>query len=177
MIGVAPEKAIKLSVNDLFRSGFATEGDKRVSFPLEVLSGGAAGMSQVCVTNPLEITKLRLQLQTNSGVRKSALEIVRELGVVGLYRGAGACMLRDVPFSAIYFPAYAAAKDRLAGADGTSGPKELLLAGAVAGMPAASLSTPADVIKTRLQAEIRPGAVPWVARWLLLLLLFVCLFF
>lgn len=41
---------------------------------------------------------------------RTALQIVKELGVVGLYKGAGACFLRDIPFSGIYFPAYAAAK-------------------------------------------------------------------
>ena len=40
----------------------------------------------------------------------TAWQIVRELGIMGLYRGASACLLRDIPFSGIYFPAYAAAK-------------------------------------------------------------------
>lgn len=37
---------------------------------------------------------------------KGAVQIVRQLGLVGLYRGASACLLRDIPFSAIYFPTY-----------------------------------------------------------------------
>ena len=37
---------------------------------------------------------------------RGAVHIVRSLGLVGLYRGASACLLRDIPFSAIYFPAY-----------------------------------------------------------------------
>lgn len=38
---------------------------------------------------------------------RGAVHIVRQLGLVGLYKGASACLLRDIPFSAIYFPAYA----------------------------------------------------------------------
>jgi hypothetical protein len=36
--------------------------------------------------------------------------VLKELGFKGLYKGAQACFLRDVPFSAIYFPTYAHAK-------------------------------------------------------------------
>jgi hypothetical protein len=41
----------------------------------------------------------------------SALSITRELfrtkGILGLYRGLGATMLRDVSFSVVYFPLFA----------------------------------------------------------------------
>ena len=39
-------------------------------------------------------------------VPKGAVHIIRQLGLLGLYKGASACLLRDIPFSAIYFPAY-----------------------------------------------------------------------
>jgi len=85
--------------------------------------------------------------------------IVRNLGLVGLYKGASACLLRDVPFSAIYFPTYNHLKKDLFGESKSKklGILQLLTAGAIAGMPAAYLTTPCDVIKTRLQVEARKG--------------------
>ncbi|KAH7104873.1 mitochondrial carrier [Auriculariales sp. MPI-PUGE-AT-0066] len=112
LIGVAPEKAIKLTVNDLVR-GRATDPETgRIPLIWELIAGGTAGGCQVVFTNPLEIVKIRLQMQGEAakaeGVApRGAVHIVRQLGIVGLYRGAAACLLRDIPFSAIYFPAYA----------------------------------------------------------------------
>lgn len=109
--------------------------------------------------------KIRLQVQGeiakgNADIpRRSAMWIVRNLGIVGLYKGASACLLRDVPFSAIYFPTYNHLKRDYFGESQTKklGVGQLLLAGAIAGMPAAYLTTPCDVIKTRLQVEARKG--------------------
>ena len=116
-------------------------------------------------TNPLEIVKIRLQVQgevaktVDSVPRRSALWIVRNLGLVGLYKGASACLLRDVPFSAIYFPSYSHLKKDFFGETPQKklGILQLLTAGAIAGIPAAYLTTPCDVIKTRLQVEARKG--------------------
>ncbi len=93
------------------------------------------------------------------GPKRSAMWIIRNLGLVGLYKGASACLLRDVPFSAIYFPTYSHLKKDLFGESSTKklGILQLLTAGAIAGMPAAYLTTPCDVIKTRLQVEARKG--------------------
>lgn len=89
--------------------------------------------------------------------------IVRNLGILGLYKGASACLLRDVPFSAIYFPTYNHLKRDMFGESPQKklGVLQLLTAGAIAGMPAAYLTTPCDVIKTRLQVEARKGEVSY----------------
>ena len=91
--------------------------------------------------------------------------IVRNLGLMGLYKGASACLLRDVPFSAIYFPSYNHLKRDLFGEGPNKklGVVQLLTAGAIAGMPAAYLTTPCDVIKTRLQVEARKGETSYTS--------------
>uniref|UniRef100_A0A4D5RA99 Calcium-binding mitochondrial carrier protein Aralar1 n=1 Tax=Scolopendra viridis TaxID=118503 RepID=A0A4D5RA99_SCOVI len=158
LVGVAPEKAIKLTVNDLLRDKLSNKKGE-IPFWGEVISGGCAGASQVMFTNPIEIVKIRLQVagEIATAVRVSAVTVIKDLGFLGLYKGARACFLRDIPFSAIYFPAYAHTKFLLSDVDGYNSPLSLLFAAALAGVPAASLVTPADVIKTRLQVQARAG--------------------
>ncbi|PGH18949.1 hypothetical protein AJ80_04276 [Polytolypa hystricis UAMH7299] len=171
LIGVAPEKAIKLTVNDLVRSALGDKQTGKMWWPHELVAGGAAGACQVVFTNPLEIVKIRLQVQgeiaksVEGAPRRSAMWIIKNLGLVGLYKGASACLLRDVPFSAIYFPAYAHLKSDVFGETKTNklGVVQLLTAGAIAGMPAAYLTTPCDVIKTRLQVEARKGETKYTS--------------
>lgn len=169
LVGVAPEKAIKLTINDLVRK-IGTDEKGAITMNWEILAGMCAGACQVVFTNPLEIVKIRLQMQ--GGVksnlqpgeiphkRLTAGQIIKQLGVKGLYKGATACLLRDVPFSAIYFPTYANIKAHVFDFDPHDPNKrhkldswQLLVSGALAGAPAAFFTTPADVIKTRLQVE------------------------
>lgn len=149
LIGVAPEKAIKITANGVVRNLLTNNGE--ITLKSEIIAGAAAGASQVVFTNPLEIVKIRMQVQGELKQKQSALFHVKNLGLRGLYRGSSACFLRDIPFSMIYFPVYSHMKPQDSSVLG------LLFAGAVAGMPAAFLATPADVIKTRLQVQAREG--------------------
>lgn len=116
-------------------------------------------MSQVIITNPLEIIKIRLQVsgEVESERSSGVIQIIRELGFKGLYKGFQACWMRDIPFSAIYFTAYAHTKHGLANENGYNPIHTLFLSGLIAGVPAAFLVTPADVIKTRIQVRAREG--------------------
>lgn len=157
LVGVSPEKAIKLTTNDFVRDLFSDK-DRYISPPYEMVAGGCGGAAQVLFTNPLEIVKIRLQVAGESGNTKvTALGCVKELGITGLYKGARACFLRDIPFSAIYFTAYAHLKLHFADENGHNGPGTLFLSALMAGAPAAFFVTPADVIKTRLQVKARQG--------------------
>merc|ERR1712018_307890 len=149
-----------MGMNDFMRDKLTPKkGEGTIPIYGEIIAGGTAGFSQVMFTNPLEIVKIRLQVAGEIATAKkpSAIQVVKELGFFGLYKGSRACLLRDGPFSAIYFPAYAHLKPKFADDNGYNSPLSLLIAGTIAGMPAASLVTPADVIKTRLQVVAREG--------------------
>ena len=137
--GVAPEKTIKLLVNDAVRG--AIRGSLGF-IPLagEVAAGFAAGTCQVLVTNPLEVVKVRLQTSGDD-----LPTVLTEVGAAGLFIGAGACVARDATFSAILFPAYAHLKPLVADGLGVVGAPGLALAGLLAAAPAAAFTTPADV--------------------------------
>ena len=86
--------------------------------------------------------------------RMGTMDVVKSLGLRGMYQGSEATLVRDVPFSLLFFPAYSNLKDLFANADGTNSKMSLLAAGCLAGGGAAGLNTPADVVKTRMQVPV-----------------------
>ncbi|KAJ1978281.1 mitochondrial aspartate-glutamate transporter agc1 [Dimargaris xerosporica] len=157
LVGITPEKAIKLAVNDFVRQGLAQRqgiAEAHLSPVAGIIAGATAGLCQVIATNPMEIVKIQMQvagMQPNAP-KPSALDIVRQLGLRGLYRGTPATLLRDVPFSVLFFPSHALLKSCLE--DPVTGQTPfwgVFASGMAAAFMASGLATPADVIKTRLQ--------------------------
>ena len=64
LIGIFPVQALKLASNDLFRDWLADENG-HVSLFRGMLAGAGAGCVQVIASNPMEITKIRLQIQSS----------------------------------------------------------------------------------------------------------------
>jgi len=154
LVGITPEKAIKLTVNDLVRFKCTDKKTGYISIWAEMLAGALAGLSQVVATGPYELVKVRLQTQAQLGHEaKNAFAIVRELGFRGLFTGAGATLLRDIPFSAIYFASFGNLKNFAREKDGTITSANVFICGCVAGTIGALAATPMDVIKTRVQAK------------------------
>ena len=120
---------------------------------------------------PLELVRTRLQASragegSSGGVRAGLASVLREAApgssllsrVAPLWRGTGATLARDVPFSALYWTLMTPLRAQLLAAEGGwEGEERALLlranvlAGGAAGALAALLTTPLDVVKTRLQ--------------------------
>jgi len=156
LIGITPEKAIKLTVNDFLRHYFTDKKTGEIKVIHEAVAGATAGLTQVVVTNPYELVKVRLQTS-----KQGMGQVLRDLGFRGLFTGAHATLLRDVPFSAIYFTLYGNLKKWARDENGHLPISSLFACSGVAGMLAAGTVTPADVIKTRLQVKGVEGTVKY----------------
>ncbi|XP_034018219.1 mitochondrial basic amino acids transporter-like [Thalassophryne amazonica] len=130
----------------------------------QFLAGAAAGGIQCIICCPMELAKTRMQMQ-GTGEKKSSkkvyknsldclLRIYRKEGLWGVNRGMVTTLVREVPGFGVYFLAY----DLLTRSLGCEPnapfliPK-LLFAGGMAGIFSWLSSYPADVIKSRLQAD------------------------
>ncbi|KAF0973665.1 hypothetical protein FDP41_007052 [Naegleria fowleri] len=160
LVGIMPEKAIKLAANDFFRSFYSSkfvgnsskqQGQiQQLPLWIEVLSGGSAGACQVVATTPMELLKINAQM---AGKNHSTIAFIKQVGLAGMYKGLTATLMRDVPFSMIYFSLYARIKNyyRAQAQQEYLPLPKVLLSSIIAGTFAAALATPMDVIKTRLQ--------------------------
>ena len=159
LLHVAAEKAIKLTTNDLIRDKISETNHGHVSLSEEVFAGSCAGLTNVLLFNPLEIVKIRLQVAGSFSTLQSETyySVVRDLGLTNVYKAGSVCLLRDVIFCGLYFPLYAHIKPLLADHTGYNSPLSVFAAGSLAGAAPASLVTPLDLIKTRLQVIRRPG--------------------
>lgn len=148
LCGTIPDKAVSLATREFVKGKFADPN----AFVASFASATASGVVQSVVMNPVEVVKVRMQIDSSL----NALGVVRELGLQGLYRGYSACISRDVMFAATYFTLYDMAKRKLQIEDGSS-LGWAMAAASTAGIPAAFLSTPLDLCKTRMQARGAPA--------------------
>lgn len=142
-------QAMKLTVNELLLEMLESTFPGARIWALEFIAGGGGGFSQVLFTSPMEMIKVRLQTQSKDGAPQNAWGVIRNLGVQGLYIGAGLTIARDVPSSAIFFSCYTLLRQLY--------PEHSLAAGCLAAIPATVLVTPLDIVKTRLQVGLLPS--------------------
>ncbi|KAI1260850.1 mitochondrial carrier [Xylariaceae sp. FL1019] len=161
------------------RNGKARSDSKWVQ-PLSHMAAASLGEIAACAIRvPTEVVKQRAQAGQHGGSSAGALRaILGQYGNIGLagvwrelYRGWGITVMREVPFTVIQFPLWEAMKSwgrqRKAGTAGEKaevGAGESALYGSISGAVAAAITTPLDVLKTRVMLSQERESVITVFR-------------
>ncbi|KAK8858956.1 hypothetical protein IAR55_003188 [Kwoniella newhampshirensis] len=123
--------------------------------------GGAAAMMSVCITHPIDQTKIRSQTQlVRMGMFATARQTVRASGVLGLWHGLSGSLLRQATYGTARFGVYAKLKemDTKSGAADRKSRWKLVKNGAIAGLIAGAVGAPGDLVMVRMSADgIKPA--------------------
>jgi solute carrier family 25 (mitochondrial S-adenosylmethionine transporter), member 26 len=127
--------------------------------PFQHMVAASAGEIAACAVRvPTEVVKQRAQAReyrSSVAALAAILEQRKNIGSVGvfkeLYRGFGITIMREVPFTVIQFPLWEAMKNwRRAQGLETVSALDSAIFGSIAGAIAAGITTPLDVLKTRM---------------------------
>ena len=121
LLAAVPNTAIYFTayedVTSLFRqyhsrNGIPHDGSKqKVYVPL--IAGATARLMSSVTTAPLELIRTRQATGGSRGVLDEFRYLLKKNGPLALYRGLGPMIMRDIPFSALYFLSLESAKELL----------------------------------------------------------------
>lgn len=119
------------------------------------LSGSMARVFTATLSSPLELLRTFLQSKKDPmRIRELLGQLNSFGGVKRLWVGWTPTLLRDVPFSAIYWTFYEEILRRTVPTNSTPKFRDNFTAGVISGSVAAVATLPCDVIKTRMQMQI-----------------------
>lgn len=162
-LGAGPAHAVYFSVYEFCKEKFG--GNKPGHHPLvHAGSGVTATIASDAVFTPMDVVKQRLQLRCSPyrGVMDCITRMLKEEGIRAFYVSYRTTVVMNAPFTAVHFATYEAMKKALSGISTETASEENLfvhiMAGGVAGASASAVTTPFDVVKTRLQCQGVCGA-------------------
>lgn len=118
----------------------------------------AVGLAHVLYVQPLELVKVRMQINRSVAKRPNTLAVAYSIyyneGFVGFYRGVSAVLAKQVLYTGTRFALYDFLLDFLRGDDSLKPPlRQRMLVGLIAGGTAAFLATPSDLAFVRMVSD------------------------
>jgi solute carrier family 25 (mitochondrial S-adenosylmethionine transporter), member 26 len=165
--GSTPTAALFFFTYESIKS-FLMQRTTKDQTPFVHMLAASCGEVVACLIRvPVEIAKQRKQamlVRTETSSLQILYQAFRQEGVrKGIYRGFGITIMREVPFSLIQFPLWEYLKVQWQPTTGLPlNPISVAVCGAISGGIAAGLTTPLDVLKTRimLAESSRPTSAP-----------------
>ncbi|KAL3737141.1 hypothetical protein ACJRO7_025979 [Eucalyptus globulus] len=154
LAGVLPASAIFLGVYEPTKQKLLRAFPDNLSALAHLTAGALGGLASSLVRVPTEVVKQRMQTREFASAPSAVRLIIAREGFRGLYAGYGSFLLRDLPFDAVQFCIY----EQLRIGYRIVARRELkdhenAMIGAFAGAVTGAITTPLDVIKTRLMIQ------------------------
>lgn len=133
-----------------------SSASRRIEYPFWF--GGAASCIACTVSHPLDLTKVRLQ--TTHGANKAStiytmIQIIKTEGILGLYSGLSASILRQITYSTMRFGVYDKLKNLISKNQEQLPFTKKILCASIAGSIGGAFGNPADLVMVRMQNDAK----------------------
>ncbi|XP_015967324.1 protein MITOFERRINLIKE 1, chloroplastic [Arachis duranensis] len=133
-------------------------------FPSVLIPPSAGAMGNImssAIMVPKELITQRMQAGAKGRSWQVLVKILEKDGFLGLYAGYSATLLRNLPAGVLSYSSFEYLKAAVLNTTKKSHlePLQSVLCGALAGAISASITTPLDVVKTRLMTQVHGDAV------------------
>ncbi|XP_062924018.1 mitochondrial S-adenosylmethionine carrier protein isoform X1 [Mobula hypostoma] len=120
--------------------------------PLIHMFAASLGELVACIIRvPTEVVKQRSQACPTLGAHQVLIETIKQEGILGLYRGFASTVKREIPFAVVQFPLWEFLKALWSWKQNHAVDSwQSAVCGAFAGGFAAAVTTPLDLVKTRI---------------------------
>ncbi|KAJ9177707.1 hypothetical protein P3X46_012896 [Hevea brasiliensis] len=154
LAGVLPASALFVGVYEPTKQKLLRMFPENLSAVAHLTAGAIGGVAASLIRVPTEVVKQRMQTGQFASAPDAVRLIVSKEGFKGLYAGYGSFLLRDLPFDAIQFCIYEQLRlgYKVAARRELNDPENAII-GAFAGALTGAITTPLDVIKTRLMVQ------------------------
>ncbi|PPR03757.1 hypothetical protein CVT26_005797 [Gymnopilus dilepis] len=159
VVGSAPGAAAFFSTYEMMKKTLPLP--ENLAPVTHMISASVGEVAACLVRVPTEVIKTRTQTSSYGALGGSSLAAARLVlandGIRGFYRGFGITVMREIPFTSLQFPLYEFLKLQLSRKLRRKPlyAHEAAMCGSIAGGVAAALTTPLDVLKTRVMLDLR----------------------
>jgi len=128
-----------------------------------MISACMGEISACLVRVPTDNVKQKMQAKLFDTTTSTIRSIVTNKGIKGFYVGYGTTLIREIPFSVVQFPLYEKFKKEWSNYQNRIiSPWQASVCGSIAGGIAGTVTTPMDVLKTRLMLGHDAKGVPYM---------------
>ncbi|KAG1461449.1 hypothetical protein G6F46_003106 [Rhizopus delemar] len=153
VLGAGPAHALHFATYEFCKEYFGANSTNEHHPIGSAAAGACATIAHDTLMTPFDVVKQRMQLKdsTYKSIRECARSVYTKEGIKAFYISLPITLVMSVPFQSIQFATYEYFRKNLK-SEGYD-PKTHIIAGALAGAIASSVTTPLDVVKTLLQTR------------------------